>query len=1474
MEYVASIPQPHRHYSGITESSPASRGQPRNHRRRSPVAHMDEPGSWACTSTVAPVRVKLPNSQSFTDDSGRATGSTTRMPQSIAERLTILQHDARRFGYTDQADRLAQRVRDAAEPLLVMVVGEGNVGKSSLVNALVGKAVAPVSRLPKTWKVDLFQTGNPPRAELHWRSRPDRPDGMPVERAREVADAEEARLEAAGTSRSDLYQVRWVVDAPWPPRGVALVDTPGIAQLRADVSVRATTLHGAEGFEVQAEDPFLFWYTRADSVLWCVSASRLADEDARAALEATAHLGRRILGVVTHMDRVPRERWPEILDEAKRQFGKWIPEFVPVSAAGRDAAAVAETVPALRSRLEVQVAGVAAVLKERANEAFYARERAAFVEATGAIAEAWRANEARLTGAAAGIEAAGHAAQQGVEGALRVAFGEAREAAVRQLPKLWAQSGQDPAKFGEMVSAQAIDGGALGAAVQARLAASAAALEQGIRRSLRDLVWRAVRVGTSGTQVAARPAQVSWVQLSRTTVDGAVQVNIRGDEADGLAVGVGGAAALVGMAVLGPIGIAAGVIGWFVRGAFQEGEAKAKAQRAIEEHLQKAETAANNAAKAQLASAARQARDALSGSFQRWHGKPASALLGVLRDVDGAWERQGVDDGLDLRPVARWADGIGLSGLRRAWQVARHLDNHPLDAPMLVGEVEARWREALDRAFVAFVARALPYEERAQLRQQLTRELFDAVLREARGPAIPAFDRARLEVLLGVPVPLRAYLPEAADLLDDIPEAERTPLERLARLAGDRYTPAAFEFDTRVQSWRPSASAPPIDEVRLPPGSRVALGAGLSLAVASSAIATVAWGTVYAWSAAVPAALGAILMWVKGIDVLRTALRVRNRLAWQTADAAVEGWLRVAFADSVFRRGPFGTADPVVPDLAPLDEPLPPPADALPASPVRRVLVPATLCLVTAIAALFAAKVGGAFRPEFLGQLCNRGNSGSCVEVCEAGSGAAPCAEAAGSLSRYSGTAADVLTLLEAACERGDAAVCFHLAWARRSGDEAIPDEARLPWLTATAFPPDAAASEAAAKAACSLGELRGCVLGLADLDVASWPKLTGEQRSAVTAQCADGVVAACAVEALAARAGYLELPGATVRSRLGTACTGTQSSAALLRFCREGALSCLDPKLGRVDERAALSLFDAICPTESAACDDALALLLDRKRKTYDPAVAAARLIETCDAESSRLPPTAEGLGGCARLLTIGGKATPALAALRARLALCTVEDAKTSAGVCGTLGDALMAAGQAAWVPPISDELAERCLTKDRTICAIAGTVAMEAEPERALQLLARGCAEGEAPACDRVALWWRGGPRELTGAAAEAATELRNACGSGVHGACAGSLRFDAGGLTSGLALLDKPDLFGTAEIACAGGDAKACAALAFARSDRGEDGQPDWERACAAGCTDACDPGNDAQTCFDSAIGAQRATAPSGGTGPAEGLQLSE
>ena len=77
---------------------------------------------------------------------------------------TALRKAVRTFDLSEHAERLDDRERDASYGLLVMVVGAGNFGKSSLVNALCGRPVAPVSIIPKTFKIDVFSSGAAGRA--------------------------------------------------------------------------------------------------------------------------------------------------------------------------------------------------------------------------------------------------------------------------------------------------------------------------------------------------------------------------------------------------------------------------------------------------------------------------------------------------------------------------------------------------------------------------------------------------------------------------------------------------------------------------------------------------------------------------------------------------------------------------------------------------------------------------------------------------------------------------------------------------------------------------------------------------------------------------------------------------------------------------------------------------------------------------------------------------------------------------------------------------------------------------------------------------------------------------------------------------------------------------------------------------------------------------------------------------------------
>lgn len=191
----------------------------------------------------------------------------------------------------------------------------------------VGKKVAPVSIIPKTWKVDLYEsTAGAEHATLSWHSHSEE-SRVALAEAEQFCKQQEQKAQQAKAHelawKSDLYQVHWRVNAPWPPPGVALVDTPGFSQLRADASVGSTFLYGSRGIVFQASDAFKYYFYRADAVLWCIRCDKLEDHDTLEMLES-AKKRTDIVGVLTHMDKVPSERWGEVEDKAREKFGQYM----------------------------------------------------------------------------------------------------------------------------------------------------------------------------------------------------------------------------------------------------------------------------------------------------------------------------------------------------------------------------------------------------------------------------------------------------------------------------------------------------------------------------------------------------------------------------------------------------------------------------------------------------------------------------------------------------------------------------------------------------------------------------------------------------------------------------------------------------------------------------------------------------------------------------------------------------------------------------------------------------------------------------------------------------------------------------------------------------------------------------------------------------------------------------------------------
>lgn len=231
---------------------------------------------------------------------------------------TDLKNATETFGLTEHSDRIEDRARDESYGLLVMVIGAGNFGKSSLINALCAKSVAPVAITPKSFKIDIFRSGPTETAYVR-RVGEQRATEHHPDRAREIEAAAEANFRMDGTA--DLAEIVWTFPGVSLPPGISLVDTPGISQAIGGAA-KGRTLVKVIGTSFEVDEVWAHWFHRADVAVWAFSANKMKDKDTRLALEAALALfDKPIIPVATKADLIPQDRWPELHQEFQDVYG-------------------------------------------------------------------------------------------------------------------------------------------------------------------------------------------------------------------------------------------------------------------------------------------------------------------------------------------------------------------------------------------------------------------------------------------------------------------------------------------------------------------------------------------------------------------------------------------------------------------------------------------------------------------------------------------------------------------------------------------------------------------------------------------------------------------------------------------------------------------------------------------------------------------------------------------------------------------------------------------------------------------------------------------------------------------------------------------------------------------------------------------------------------------------------------------------
>src|SRR5690606_5264345 len=193
-----------------------------------------------------------------------------------------------------------------ARPLTIAIMGEFSAGKSTFVNAWLGRGLAPMGALPTTCTINVFRRGGVGHARVHRR------DGRV-----EQVDAVQVGDFLAGLDEVAAAEIRHVeIERGEAGRGNAtLVDTPG--------------LNALDPYHEQVAREFL---AEADAGVWIFSATRGAGGSERDLLDELREDGRHVLGVLNKSDILTPEERDEMSEYLRGRLGEVLVEVVPMSA--------------------------------------------------------------------------------------------------------------------------------------------------------------------------------------------------------------------------------------------------------------------------------------------------------------------------------------------------------------------------------------------------------------------------------------------------------------------------------------------------------------------------------------------------------------------------------------------------------------------------------------------------------------------------------------------------------------------------------------------------------------------------------------------------------------------------------------------------------------------------------------------------------------------------------------------------------------------------------------------------------------------------------------------------------------------------------------------------------------------------------------------------------------------------------------
>lgn len=233
--------------------------------------------------------------------------------QAVAEVLLAAQPLVNQYGTRQGRDDYDGLVRQLAEDQFNMaVVGQFKRGKSSLMNAIIGRDLLPTGVLPLTSAITTLCYGPKARALLQFK-------GWRIESEIGLSELPDYVTERANPgNKKGLVMARIEVPVPFLRRGLYFIDTPGIGS--------------TQSANTQTTYDFL---PKADALVWVTSVEGPLAETEAAFLRTIRAEVNKLFVVVNKLDLLGPAEQHEVLDYLAQEIGRLLAGSVklyPVSA--------------------------------------------------------------------------------------------------------------------------------------------------------------------------------------------------------------------------------------------------------------------------------------------------------------------------------------------------------------------------------------------------------------------------------------------------------------------------------------------------------------------------------------------------------------------------------------------------------------------------------------------------------------------------------------------------------------------------------------------------------------------------------------------------------------------------------------------------------------------------------------------------------------------------------------------------------------------------------------------------------------------------------------------------------------------------------------------------------------------------------------------------------------------------------------